>query len=37
VEALIMAKNIRPERFTIFDMGLTKEAAEKLVHMLYTE
>lgn len=37
VEALIMAKDIRPERFTIFDMGLTKEAAEKLVHMLYLE
>jgi glycerol-1-phosphate dehydrogenase [NAD(P)+] len=37
VEALIMAKDIRPERFTIFDMGLTRAAAEKLVHMLYTE
>jgi glycerol-1-phosphate dehydrogenase [NAD(P)+] len=37
VEALLMAKTIRPERFTIFDMGLTKESAEKLIHMLYTE
>ena len=37
VEALLMAKTIRPERFTIFDMGLTRESAGKLVHMLYTE
>jgi len=37
VEALLMAKTIRPERFTIFDMGLTRESAEKLVAMLYTE
>ena len=37
VEALLMAKTIRPERFTIFDMGLTRESAEKLVQMLYTE
>src|SRR5512137_1507140 len=37
VEALLMAKTIRPERFTIFDMGLTRESAEKLVRMLYTE
>jgi glycerol-1-phosphate dehydrogenase [NAD(P)+] len=37
VEALLMAKTIRPERFTILDMGLTKESAEKLVHMLYME
>jgi glycerol-1-phosphate dehydrogenase [NAD(P)+] len=37
VEALLMAKTIRPERFTIFDMGLTRESAEKLVHMLYEE
>ncbi len=36
-EALLMAKTIRPERFTIFDMGLTKESAEKLVRMLYKE
>ncbi|MFZ1897198.1 NAD(P)-dependent glycerol-1-phosphate dehydrogenase [Methanoregula sp.] len=37
VEALLMAKTIRPERFTIFDMGITKESAEKLVQMLYSE
>ena len=37
VEALLMAKTIRPERFTIFDMGITKESAEKLVQMLYVE
>jgi glycerol-1-phosphate dehydrogenase [NAD(P)+] len=36
-EALLMAKTIRPERFTILDMGLTKESAEKLVRMLYKE
>jgi glycerol-1-phosphate dehydrogenase [NAD(P)+] len=32
-----MAKTIRPERFTIFDMGITKHSAEKLVRMLYRE
>ena len=37
VEALLMAKTIRPERFTIFDMGLTRESAENLVSMLYRE
>jgi glycerol-1-phosphate dehydrogenase [NAD(P)+] len=37
VEALLMAKTIRPERFTIFDMGLTKDSAENLVAMLYRE
>ena len=37
VEALLMAKDIRPERFTIFDMGLTRESAENLVAMLYRE
>lgn len=37
VDALLMAKTIRPERFTIFDMGLTRESAEKLVQMLYEE
>jgi len=37
VEALLMAKTIRPERFTIFDMGITKESAEKLIQMLYSE
>ena len=37
VEALLMAKTIRPERFTIFDMGLTAESAKTLVAMLYRE
>jgi glycerol-1-phosphate dehydrogenase [NAD(P)+] len=37
VEALLMAKTIRPERFTIFDMGLTLDSAENLVAMLYRE
>jgi len=36
-EAVLMAKTIRPERFTIFDMGITKESAEHLVQILYTE
>ncbi len=37
VEALLMAKNIRPERFTILDMGLTPESAKDLVRMLSRE
>ena len=37
VEAVLMAKAIRPERFTIFDMGITRESAEHLVQMLYQE
>jgi glycerol-1-phosphate dehydrogenase [NAD(P)+] len=37
VDALLMAKTIRPERFTILDMGLTRESAEKIVRMLYVE
>ncbi|HOJ95437.1 MAG TPA: NAD(P)-dependent glycerol-1-phosphate dehydrogenase [Methanospirillum sp.] len=37
VEALMKARDIRPERFTILDMGLTRESAEHLVHMLYEE
>lgn len=37
VEALIKAKEIRPERFTILDMGITRESAEHLVHLLYEE
>jgi glycerol-1-phosphate dehydrogenase [NAD(P)+] len=37
VEALMMAKTIRPERFTIFDMGLTRDSAENLVSMLYKD
>ena len=37
VEAILMAKTIRPERFTIFDMGITRKSAEHLVQMLYAE
>jgi glycerol-1-phosphate dehydrogenase [NAD(P)+] len=37
VEALQMAKTIRPERFTILDGGLTEESARALVGMLYQE
>lgn len=37
VEALLAAKEIRPERFTILDMGLSRESAENLVRMLYLE
>ncbi|MFA4861817.1 NAD(P)-dependent glycerol-1-phosphate dehydrogenase [Methanoregula sp.] len=37
VEALLMAKTIRPERFTILDMGLTRESAGNLIQMLYRE
>ena len=37
VEALLMARTIRPERFTILDMGLTRESAESLIRMLYKE
>lgn len=37
VEALKMAKTIRPERFTILDGGLTDESAHALVGMLYQE
>jgi glycerol-1-phosphate dehydrogenase [NAD(P)+] len=37
VQALLMAKTIRPERFTILDMGLTEESAWELVRMLYQE
>jgi glycerol-1-phosphate dehydrogenase [NAD(P)+] len=37
VEALLLAKTIRPERFTILDMGLTRESAQNLVQMLYKE
>jgi len=36
-EALVRAKEIRPERFTIFDMGITEESAATLVRMLYQE
>lgn len=37
VEALLMAKSIRPERFTILDEGLTAESAASLIKMLYLE
>ena len=37
VDALLMAKTIRPERFTIFDMGITRESAKMLVQMLYKD
>ena len=37
VEALLVARTIRPERFTILDMGLTRESARNLVKMLYRE
>ncbi|MEI6839882.1 MAG: NAD(P)-dependent glycerol-1-phosphate dehydrogenase [Methanomicrobiales archaeon] len=37
VDALLMAKTIRPERFTILDMGLNEESAWELVRMLYQE
>ncbi len=37
VDALLAAKDIRPERFTILDMGLTRASATKLVKMLYQE
>ena len=37
VKALLAAKDIRPERFTILDMGMTEESATKLVQMLYEE
>jgi glycerol-1-phosphate dehydrogenase [NAD(P)+] len=37
VEALLAARTIRPERFTILDMGLTRESARDLVKMLYRE
>ncbi|MDH7593666.1 MAG: NAD(P)-dependent glycerol-1-phosphate dehydrogenase [Methanomicrobiales archaeon] len=37
VEALLRAREVRPERFTILDTGLTRESAEALVKMLYRE
>lgn len=36
-EALILAKTIRPERFTILDTGITREAARELIAMLYRD
>ena len=37
MEALLRAREIRPERFTILDMGLTRESAQGLIEMLYQE
>lgn len=37
VQALMKARDIRPERYTILDMGLTRESAEHLVHLLYED
>lgn len=37
VAALLAAQTIRPERFTILDMGLTEDSARDLVKMLYRE
>ena len=37
VHALLAAKSIRPERYTILDTGLTLESAQTLVSMLYRE
>jgi len=37
VEALLAARTIRPERFTILDTGLSRESAVRLVKMLYEE
>jgi glycerol-1-phosphate dehydrogenase [NAD(P)+] len=37
VEALLLATTIRPERFTILDMGLSRESAETLIRMLYKD
>jgi glycerol-1-phosphate dehydrogenase [NAD(P)+] len=36
-DALLAAKDIRPERFTILDLGLTRESARSLIRMLYRE
>lgn len=36
-DALLAAQKIRPERFTILDMGLTRKSAMDLVKMLYQE
>jgi len=37
VKALLMAKEIRPERFTILDRNITVESASELVKLLYGE
>lgn len=36
-QALVRAHTIRPERFTILDMGVTEEVARELIAMLYEE
>ncbi|MDD1677734.1 MAG: NAD(P)-dependent glycerol-1-phosphate dehydrogenase [Methanomicrobiales archaeon] len=36
-DALLAAKDVRPERFTILDMGLTRESARELIRMLYQD
>ena len=35
VDALLLAKTIRPERFTIFDMGLTRISTEPRAYTLF--
>ena len=37
VEALLLAATIRPERYTILDMGISRESAESLIRMLHKE
>lgn len=37
IEAILRAKEIRPERYTIFDEEITQERAESLVAQLYEE
>ncbi|HUU76064.1 MAG TPA: NAD(P)-dependent glycerol-1-phosphate dehydrogenase [Methanoregulaceae archaeon] len=37
IEALLMAKTIRPERFTILDMGISRESATGIIKMLYED
>ncbi|MDD1672796.1 MAG: NAD(P)-dependent glycerol-1-phosphate dehydrogenase, partial [Methanomicrobiales archaeon] len=37
VDALLAAKDVRPERFTILDMGLTRDSARELIRMLYRD
>jgi glycerol-1-phosphate dehydrogenase [NAD(P)+] len=37
IEAILRAKEIRPERYTIFDEDITREQAECLVAQLYEE
>ena len=37
VQALLEAKNTRPERFTLLDMGLAPDTARDLIKMLYKD